>query len=76
MASDDVLDEALERLGSYGPEFGGGLSNHGPMVVEALTRLGRTDAVAGWIDGYVARLEDPDRGVRPPARARRHGDGR
>jgi hypothetical protein len=59
MASDDVLDEALERLGSYGPEFGGGLSNHGPMVVEALTRLGRPDAVAGWIDGYVARLEDP-----------------
>ena len=71
----DVLDEALVRLGGYGPEFGGGLSNHGPMVVEALGRLGRTDAVAGWIDGYVARLEDP---VAPAAdpRARGDGDGR
>jgi hypothetical protein len=56
---DDVLDEALARLGQFGPEFGGGLSNHGPMVVEALVRLGRYDAIAGWVDRYVARLEDP-----------------
>ena len=59
MAPDDVLDEALDRLAAYGPEFGGGLSNHGPMVAEALVRLGRHDAVAGWVDGYVARLEEP-----------------
>ena len=59
MSSDDVLDEALARLGRFGPEFGGGLSNHGPMVVEALVRLGRGDAVAGWVDAYVGRLEDP-----------------
>ena len=68
MASDDVLDEALERLGGYGPEFGGGLSNHGPMVVEALVRLGRPDAVSGWVDAYVARLEGPiTSSGRPPA---------
>ena len=53
------LDEALERLGQFGPEFGGGLSNHGPMVVEALVRLGRSDAVASWVDDYVGRLEGP-----------------
>jgi hypothetical protein len=53
------LDEALARLSAFGPEFGGGLSNHGPMVVEALVRLGRGDAAAAWVSGYVGRLEDP-----------------
>lgn len=67
MASDDALDEALERLGQFGPEFGGGLSNHGPMVVEALVRLGRSDAIASWVDHYVGRLEEPiaDSGRQP-----------
>jgi hypothetical protein len=55
----DDLDEALARLSAFGPEFGGGLSNHGPMVVEALVSLDRQDAIAGWVDRYVARLEDP-----------------
>jgi hypothetical protein len=59
VAPDDVLDEALARLAAFGPEFGGGLSNHGPMVVEALVRLGRPDAVASWVDQYVSRLDDP-----------------
>ncbi len=59
MPGDDVLDEALLRLGGYGPEFGSGLSNHGPMVVEALVHLGRADAVGGWVDRYVTRLEAP-----------------
>lgn len=54
---DDVLDEALVRIGRYGPEFGGGLSNHGPMVAEALVRLGRADAVGAWVDRYIERLE-------------------
>ena len=71
MASDDVLDEALERLGSYGPEFGGGLSSHAPMVVEALVRLGRPDAVEGWVDRYVARLEEP---IAPTGRPAEFGD--
>jgi hypothetical protein len=58
-AVDEDLDEALARLSAFGPEFGGGLSNHGPMVVEALVRLGRADAVGGWVDGYVGRLDEP-----------------
>lgn len=37
----DVLDDAYEQLHTKGPEFGGWLSNHGPMAADALLRLGR-----------------------------------
>jgi hypothetical protein len=56
---DDVLDEGLSRLAATGPEFRGGLSNHGPMGAEALVRLGRTDDVEPWLDSYLPRLEQP-----------------
>ena len=57
-ASDNgVLDEGLGRLARTGPEFAGGLSNHGPMAAEALVRLGRADAVEHWLDGYLRRLD-------------------
>jgi hypothetical protein len=54
---DDRLDEALDRLAATGPEHKGGLSNHGPMAVEALHHLGRADAIAAWLDEYLPRLE-------------------
>jgi hypothetical protein len=61
-ASDnDVLDEGLSRLAVTGPEFAGGLSNHGPMAAEALVRLGRADAVEHWLDGYLRRLDEAPR---------------
>jgi len=53
----DALDEALLRMAPFGPAFSGGLANHGPMVAEALVALGRSDAIAAWIDGYTRRLE-------------------
>jgi len=56
-SSDDVLDEAYERLFPYGPEFDGYLSNHGPMVVEVLERRGRPEATHAWLDAYTRRLE-------------------
>jgi hypothetical protein len=56
-----VLDESLSRLAATGPEFGGGLSNHGPMATEAMIRLGRQDDVEPWLDGYLRRLEEPPR---------------
>ncbi|GAA0435650.1 hypothetical protein Acor_55840 [Acrocarpospora corrugata] len=54
----DHLDEALVRLAETGPEFDGGLSNHGPMVAEALVRLGAPEMVPGWISAYLPKLDD------------------
>jgi hypothetical protein len=55
----EVLDEAYLRLHHWGPEFGGenGLSNHGPMAAEVLSRRGLDDQVGSWLDRYVTRLE-------------------
>ena len=36
----DVHDHALEILAPYGPNWGPGYANHGPMGVEALVTLG------------------------------------
>ena len=58
---DELLDEGLARLSRTGPEFDGGLSNHGPMAAEALVRMGRADDVERWVDGYLRRLDAPPR---------------
>lgn len=50
------LDQALDDLAEYGPEWGPGVSNHGPMAAEALVQLGRPEAVAGFIDSYRSLL--------------------
>ena len=63
-----TIDEALERLAPYGPDLRNGLTNHAPMAVEALCRLGRADAVHPWIDRYA-----PGMLPRPP-RVDRIGD--
>ncbi|MFF1292253.1 MULTISPECIES: questin oxidase family protein [unclassified Streptomyces] len=56
------LEEALERLHASGPERKGWLSNHAPMVVEALAAHGQAGAVHHWVDLYRDKLEDfPDR---------------
>lgn len=55
--SGQILDEALERLQPYAPEFKGVLSNHGPMVIETLARCGRQDAIHPWLDSYLPVLE-------------------
>jgi len=52
------LDQALSRLQSTAPEYSGGLSNHGPMVAEALHCLGHEALISAWADVYVPRLED------------------
>ncbi|HVQ88665.1 MAG TPA: questin oxidase family protein [Actinomycetes bacterium] len=52
-----ALDEALDRLQHTGPEWHGRLSNHGPMVVEAMVRNGHSDEVSGWVDWYAAKLD-------------------
>jgi hypothetical protein len=59
------LDEALLRLHRTGPEFEGWLSNHGPMVAEAMVRRGQGSRVHAWLDGYLTRLDEPPRGLNP-----------
>jgi Questin oxidase-like len=58
-----TLDEAYQRLHVTGPEFGGWLSNHGPMAAEAMVRHGHADEVHRWLDGYMRRLEEFPRGT-------------
>src|ERR1700730_7240354 len=58
VSANNVLDEGLSRLAATGPEFRGGLSNHGPMAAEALVRLGREDAIETWVTQYMKGLED------------------
>ena len=67
MTSDTAgtLDEAYQRLHATGPEFDGGLSNHGPMVAEAMSRRGQADGVHRWLDVYVRRLDEFPRGTGP-----------
>ncbi|MDT7845687.1 questin oxidase family protein [Streptomyces justiciae] len=62
MTTTGHLEEALERVHAAGPEFDGWLTNHAPMVVEALAAHGQTGAVHRWLDLYQDRLDDfPDR---------------
>lgn len=51
-----TMDQALSMLAGCGPEFGGGLSNHGPMAAEALLALGRGEEVERWVASYRTRL--------------------
>lgn len=60
-----AFDEAIEQFGRCGPEFGPGLSNHGPMAAEALVAMGREDAVLPWAQWYATRLEHPATTGRP-----------
>ncbi len=75
-----TLDEALELLHRYGPEYGPlELANHGPMAVEALRAMNREDAIGPWVDAYVQQLDAPP-SARDPIHAESWrdalGDGR
>lgn len=58
-ADADVLDENLGRLRDAGPEYGGTLTNHAPMVAEALVSLRRPELVVDWISAYLPQLDEP-----------------
>ncbi|MEV6483702.1 questin oxidase family protein [Streptomyces sp. NPDC051576] len=61
MDTSGTLEEAFGRLHSTGPERDGWLSNHAPMVAEALSTRGRAGAVHHWLDLYRDKLEEfPD----------------
>src|SRR5256885_1370236 len=54
----ETLDDAYVRLHATGPEWGGNLSNHGPMAAEVLARRGHADEVPAWVDNYVRRPDE------------------
>jgi len=56
-AQEDSLDEALALVSQRGPEFGGGLSNHGPMACEALVAMGRPASAVPFATKYARRLD-------------------
>ncbi|HEY6537794.1 MAG TPA: hypothetical protein VI138_01990 [Candidatus Dormibacteraeota bacterium] len=58
MEDESLLDESLECFAGTGPQFHGGLSNHGPMVVEALVQLGEPAAALPWAVRYRERLDE------------------
>jgi hypothetical protein len=68
----EALEAALEILEGAGPEYAGGLANHGPMAAEALVSLARPEAVVPWVEAYRRALEPPPPAARPidPARWR------
>jgi hypothetical protein len=68
-----VLDEAFAAMAAYGPEFGPGLSNHGPMAAEALVRLGQGAEVGPFLERYAARLTPAPVSGRPLADDRWEG---
>ncbi len=77
------LDAAYEILGATAPEYGPlGLSNHGPMVVEALAAAGRDESILPWLERYAKRLHPrtqatqaiPSRWQEALGHAERHAD--
>jgi hypothetical protein len=60
------LDDALIALHRHAPEYGGGMTDHGPMVVEALSAVGRDDAIPAWLERYEPRLDPAPADGTPP----------
>lgn len=50
----DALNDALARLDGVAFTMQPGFSEHGPMVAEAISSLGRNDRVAPWVEAYKA----------------------
>ena len=70
MNADDRLARLLDDGARHAPEFDGGLSNHLPMALLALHRLGASgEQMAAWKARYATRLEPA-----PPAQAWPAGD--
>lgn len=65
MADYAALDGALEVMRDAGPELRNGLTNHAPMVVEALCAMNRPEAIATWLDHYRPGMEPRPRALEP-----------
>ncbi|WP_436491798.1 questin oxidase family protein [Actinokineospora sp. HUAS TT18] len=58
-ASRASLLSGLDRISDGGFEFMGHLSNHGPMVADALVEIGASAVVEDWCEVYRPRLGNP-----------------
>jgi hypothetical protein len=65
MPGAEAIEDALALLAQTGPEYAGGLANHGPMAAEALVALGRPESVVPWVEGYRRRLRPHPDETRP-----------
>jgi hypothetical protein len=63
----DAINDALERLRGISFAMGPGFSEHGPMVAEAISSLGRNEGVAPWVETYKAHYRHNP--APPPQRA-------
>ena len=54
MTRREAINDALDRLSGVAFAMGPGFSEHGPMVAEAISSLGRNDHVASWVEAYKA----------------------
>lgn len=54
--TDQMFLDAIGELQSTRHTYGGGLSNHGPMAVEALVSLGKPEVIPAFLADYVPRL--------------------
>jgi hypothetical protein len=54
MTRQDAISDALTRLQGIGFTMGPQFSEHGPMVAEAISTLGRNDRIAAWVEAYLA----------------------
>ena len=52
MSTYTIFDDALASITAAGPDLRNGLTNHAPMVIEALCAMDRGDAVMAWLDNY------------------------
>src|SRR5262245_27507494 len=61
----DAYDEALGVLADTGPEWRGGLANHGPLASEAPCAMGRAETAPAWAAKYRSRLEPMPKASKP-----------
>lgn len=65
MPDELTYDDALEVFHSTEPTYAGGLSNHGPMAVEALVSIGMDHRIGSFVEAYRTRLEPVRIAVEP-----------
>ena len=53
----ETYQSALEAFGATSHSYAGGLSNHGPMAVEALVSMGQRQSIGRFVERYLPRLE-------------------